>query len=258
MDLGLKGKTAIITGSSRGIGKGIALSLASEGCNVAVCARTAAHLNETAAELRQFDVGVLTLQLDVTHPTTAGRLADLTLTEFGRIDILVNNAGANRRKPFENVTDRDWEDLIALNLVSHVRISRQVIPHMKKQGGGAIIFVASIFGRESGGPGNSVYNSTKSGVISLAKVMAVELAPDNIRVNSVAPGAIRFPGGGWDKRCKEDPQGMAEFVRKELPLGRFGRVDEVANVVTFLASERASLITGACINVDGGQSRSLI
>jgi 3-oxoacyl-[acyl-carrier protein] reductase len=115
-----------------------------------------------------------------------------------------------------------------------------------------------VFGRESGGENLSIYNTTKSALISLAKIMAVELAPDQIRVNSIAPGSIRFPGGSWDRRCQEDPEGMKAFVAREMPLGRFGTVEEVANVVVFLASERASLVTGACLNVDGCQSRSLI
>jgi 3-oxoacyl-[acyl-carrier protein] reductase len=129
---------------------------------------------------------------------------------------------------------------------------------MKKRKSGSIIFIASIFGRESGGRNLSIYNATKSALISLSKVMATELARDGIRVNSVAPGSIRFPGGSWDKRCLADPKGMAAFIENELPLGRFGTVEEIANVVCFLASEKASLVTGACLNVDGGQSRSLI
>ena len=129
---------------------------------------------------------------------------------------------------------------------------------MRKQGKGSIIFNASIFGREAGGQGLSMYNSTKSAIISMAKIMALELAKDHVRVNCIAPGSVRFPGGSWDKRCIDDPQAMEEFVKNNMPIGRFGKVDEVADVVIFLASERASFVTGACINVDGGQSRSLI
>jgi 3-oxoacyl-[acyl-carrier protein] reductase len=137
-------------------------------------------------------------------------------------------------------------------------VSRAAVPPLREAGAGAILFIASIFGREAGGPGLSAYNATKSAVISLAKIMALELAVHGIRVNSVAPGSIRFPGGSWDRRCFEDPEGMAEFVRLNIPLGRFGRAEEVADVVAFLASERASWITGACVTVDGGQSRSLV
>jgi 3-oxoacyl-[acyl-carrier protein] reductase len=129
---------------------------------------------------------------------------------------------------------------------------------MKAGGGGSIIFITSIFGREAGGTGLSIYNTTKSALISLSKIMALELAPHGIRVNNVAPGSIRFPGGSWDRRCIADPDGMAVFIEQNLPLGRFGTVEEVGNVVAFLASDCASLVTGTSLNADGGQSHSLI
>jgi len=258
MDLGLNGKVAIITGASRGIGRGIALGLAAEGCHLAICARNREPLEAAAAEIRAKNVEVSALPLDVARADDVEQLVQKTMAKFGKIDILVNNVGGNRRNPFEKTTDEDWETIINLNLTAHVRTSRAVIPFMREQSSGVILFISSIFGRESGGANLSIYNTTKSALISLAKVMAVELAPHNIRVNSIAPGSIRFPGGSWDKRCLEDPEGMKAFVAREMPLGRFGTVEEVANVAVFLASERASLMTGACINVDGCQSRSLI
>lgn len=258
MDLGLKGKVAVVTGSSRGIGKGIAASLAAEGCRLVLCARGKETLAETAAELRQGGTEVLDLTLDITRKEDALILREQTLNTFDKIDILVNSAGSNKRGLFEDTTDRDWRNIIDINLLCHGEISRLFIPAMKKQGSGVIIFISSIFGRESGGDTLSIYNSTKSAVISMAKVMAGELAAYGIRVNSVAPGSIRFPGSSWDKRCLADPQGMAKFVEDNLPIGRFGTLEEVADVVCFLASGKASLITGACLNVDGGQSRSLI
>ena len=127
---------------------------------------------------------------------------------------------------------------------------------MRARGGGVILMIASIYGREAGG--RMTYNAVKAAEISLAKSMAQQLARDNIRVNSVAPGSISFPGGSWWKRQQADPEGIAEFVRRELPFGRFGRAEEVGNVVAFLASPVASWISGASIVVDGGQSRSLI
>jgi 3-oxoacyl-[acyl-carrier protein] reductase len=159
---------------------------------------------------------------------------------------------------FEDTSEADWQEIINLNLMSHVRMSQAVVPIMKKQGSGSVIFISSIFGREVGGPTLSIYNTTKSAVISLAKVMATELAGDGIRVNSVAPGSIRFPGGSWDKRYKQDPEKIEEFIAQNIPIGRFGTVEEVANVVCFLASDKSSLVTGSSINVDGCQSRSLI
>ena len=258
MDLELKGKVAMITGASRGIGKGIALGLAAEGCALAICARHPEPLETAAKEIRAKNVEVLALPLDVTRADHIEQLVQQAKEKFGKIDILVNNVGGNRRGAFETTTDADLEAVLDLNLTAHVRTSRAVIPHLRAQKNGVILFISSIFGRESGGANLSIYNTTKSALISLAKVMAVELAPHHIRVNSIAPGSIRFPGGSWDKRCLEDPEGMKAFVAREMPLGRFGTVEEVANVAVFLASARASLLTGACVNVDGCQSRSLI
>lgn len=259
MNLGLNGNVAMVTGASRGIGHAIAHGLAAEGCRLAICARTEDTLEQAADDLREeHGVDVLALALDVTDEGAAEQLVEEAAQQFGRIDVLVNNVGGNRRKPFVETTDEDWDAILDLNFKSHVRCSRAAIPHMKDSGGGSIVFISSIFGREAGGPGLSIYNTTKSALISLAKIMALELAPHKIRVNSVAPGSIRFPGGSWDRRVKEDPEGMQQFIEQNLPIGRFGRATEVADVVTFLASERASLVTGACLNVDGGQSHSLI
>ena len=258
MDLGLKGKAAVITGASRGIGKGIAIALAAESCDLVICARGREALDDTAEEIRKGGTEVLALSLDITRKEDVCILKEATIKKFGKIDILVNNVGSNKRALFEETSDDDWRNILDINFLSHGEVSRLFIPSMKAQGSGVIIFISSIFGRESGGKTLSIYNATKSAMISLCKVMAAELAPHGIRVNSIAPGSIRFPGGSWDKRCIEDPKGMAKFIERELPIMRFGTVEEVANVVCFIASEKASLITGACLNVDGGQSRSLI
>ncbi len=257
MDLGLDGRTAIVTGASRGIGKYIAQALSREECNVAICARTESDLEDAADDIGAEGGDVLALPMDVTEAGEPERLVETTAERFGRLDIYVGNVGGNRRGDFEGLSDEDWEDLINLNFMSHVRVSRAAIPHMREVDGASICYISSIFGRELGGAGLSLYNTTKSALISVSKVMAQELAPE-IRVNSVAPGSIRFPGGSWDRRVKENPEEMKQFVEENIAIERFGRAEEVADAVTFLCSERASLITGACINVDGGQSRSLI
>ena len=258
MDLGLKGRVAAVTGGSRGLGFYSARALAAEGARLAICARGEEGLAAAAEALRAEGAEVLTVACDVADEGGAAELIDAVRSRYGALDVLVNNVGGNRRGRFEETSDQDWLDIIQLNVLSGFRAARLAIPLMREDGGGSIVFVSSVFGREKGGPGLSIYNTTKTALISAAGIMALELAGDGIRVNTVAPGSIRFPGGSWDKRVKADPDGMRAFVRANLPLGRFGRGEEVGDVVAFLSSERASLITGACIAVDGAQGRSLV
>ena len=258
MDLGLKGKVAAVTGGSRGLGFYSARALAAEGARIAICARGEEGLGAAAATLRADGAEVLTVRCDVGEEGGAAELIDAVRERYGALDVLVNNVGGNRRGRFEETSDQDWLDIIQLNVLSGFRAARLAIPMMRERGGGSIVFISSVFGREKGGPGLSIYNTTKSALISAAGIMALELAPEGIRVNCVAPGSIQFPGGSWDKRVKADPEGMRAFVKANLPLGRFGRGEEVGDVVAFLSSERASLITGACVAVDGAQGRSLV
>jgi 3-oxoacyl-[acyl-carrier protein] reductase len=257
VDLRLTDKVAIVTGSSRGIGKAIAAGLAAEGCRVTVCARDADALERAAVELRGAGAKVLAVVADVGKPEDDVRVVAETARAFGRIDILVNNVGGARAAgPFLETADTAWQTALDLNLMAAVRCGRLVVPEMQKVGGGAIINISSIWGREAGG--TATYNAVKAAEISLAKSLARELAPLNIRVNSVAPGSIFFTGGSWDRRMQADPEGISAFMKREIPSGRFGKPEEVADVVVFLSSERASWVTGACIPVDGGQSRSNI
>ena len=258
MNLGLAGKVAVVTGGSRGLGFYSARAMAAEGARLAICARGEEGLAVAAETLRGEGGEVLTVRCDIGEEGGAAALIDAVRERYGALDVLVNNVGGNRRGRFEETTDEDWLDIIQLNVLSGFRAARLAIPLMREAGGGSIVFISSVFGREKGGPGLSIYNTTKTALISASGIMALELAKDGIRVNCVAPGSIQFPGGSWDKRVKADPDGMRAFVRANLPLGRFGRADEVGDVVAFLASERASLITGACIAVDGSQGRSLV
>jgi 3-oxoacyl-[acyl-carrier protein] reductase len=252
MDLGLKGKAAIVTGSSRGIGRAIAVGLAEEGCDIVLCARGEERLRQTAAEVEAKGVRALPVVADMTAAADVERLVRDAADAFGRIDILVNNAGGSSAED----SDEAWQAVFEMNIQAAARATRVVVPHMQRAGGGSIIHIASIWGREAGG--GTSYNAMKAAMISHAKAMALELAPRNIRVNSVAPGSIGHEGGSWWRRQQEDPESMAEFVRQNIAMGRFGTAEEIANVVVFLASPRASWVTGACINVDGGQTRSNI
>ena len=258
MDLELQGKRALVTGASRGIGFGIARQLAISGCNVMLCSRGGDTLDRAAEALREIGGNVESVALDLSQRGNSAKAVEETIRQFGGIDILVNNVGGNNRKSFETATDSDWDDLLELNFRGPLEAARAAIPDMKQRRDGAIIFIASIYGREFGGKDMSLYHVSKGAVINLSKSLAVELAGDGIRVNVVAPGSIVFEGGSWDKRLKTDPEGMKNFIDRNLPMGRFGAVEEIADAVAFLASRRASLVTGTCWNVDGGQSRSMI
>jgi len=247
MDLLLAGKACLVSGATRGIGRGIALALAKEGGRICAIARGAEGLAEMAA------LGHATIAADVATAEGADAAVEGCVAQLGGIDVVIANVGKSFARHAPQMDDDDLAKSLEANLWSAARIAQRSVPHLVARGGGSITMISSLFGREAGGaPG---YNVAKAAVIALAKALARDYAKDGIRVNTVAPGSILFPGGGWDKRQKADPAGIAAFVEREIPMGRFGTVEEIADVVTFLASPRAQWITGATIAVDGGQSR---
>jgi 3-oxoacyl-[acyl-carrier protein] reductase len=257
MDLGLKDKIAVVTGASRGLGLASATSLAAEGCRVCVCARGDGRLREAATEVAAAAGGaekVLAVVADVTQAEGVRSVIDRTVAAFGGLDILVNNVGLAGGGGLLETSDEQWQEAFDHTLLPAVRASKLAVPHMQRRGGGVIVIIASIFGREAGG--RMTYNALKAAEISLAKSLAQQLAPSNIRVNSVSPGSILFDGGSWWRRQQADPAGIAEFVMRELPFGRFGRPEEVGDVVAFLCSSRASWISGTSVVIDGCQSRA--
>ncbi|TME07808.1 MAG: SDR family oxidoreductase [Chloroflexi bacterium] len=251
MDFGIAGKVALVTAATRGIGLGIAQALANEGARVSVVARTAADVQRVAESIKGFGVAA-----DVTTEDGCSKSVEETVRNLGPVDILINNFGARAGTSWRDTGPEELEAAFAGNVVVSARMTQLVLPGMVERGWGRVVVITSVYGRESGGA--PAYNAAKAAEISLVKSLAREVAASGVTVNGVAPGSILWEGGGWHRRQQADPEGIAEFIRHEMPLGRFGTVDEVAGVVAFVCSKQASLLSGASIAVDGAQGRSNI
>ncbi|MBI4611738.1 MAG: SDR family oxidoreductase [Candidatus Rokubacteria bacterium] len=252
MELGLKGKVVVITGGSEGLGRACALKFAQEGARVALCARRKAILEQTAERIRNATgADVLAVPADVTKADQVEAFISQVIARFGRIDVLVNNAGTSAAGAFEQVDDRAWQQDLDLKLMAAVRCCRLVIPHMRRQGGGRIINVTTVGGKA---PGTRALPTTvtRAAGINLTKSLANEYAAEGIRVNTVCLGLVKSVQ--WERRAKGDVEAYYREVGKRVPLGRVGEAEEFADLVAFLASERAGYITGTAINFDGGMS----
>lgn len=251
MDLGIAGRVALVTAATKGIGLAIAEALAREGARVSVVARTEADVRRVAQSIKGAGVAA-----DLLTEEGCTRAVQETESALGPVEILVNNLGARAGTSWKDTGPRELQAAFEGNVVVSARMTQLVLPGMIERGWGRVVVIASVFGREAGGA--PAYNAAKAAEISMVKSLAREVAAQGVTVNGVAPGSILWEGGGWHRRQQADPDGIAEFVRREMPRGSFGTVDEVASVVAFVCSRQASLLNGAMIAVDGAQGRSNI
>ncbi len=251
MDLGLEHRVALVTGATRGIGLAIAHALAAAGARVAVVARTARDVEAVAQA-----IGGTGVAADLATAEGCEQALAATADELGPVEVLVNNLGLRAGSSWDDTGPDEVQAAIDGNLMPALRLTKLALPAMRRRAWGRVVVISSLFGREAGGA--PAYNIAKAAEHSLVKSLAREVGRDGVTVNAVAPGSILFEGGSWWRRREQDPERIARFVEQELPLGRFGTVEEVASVVTFICSRPASLVNGAVIAVDGGQGRSLI
>jgi NAD(P)-dependent dehydrogenase (short-subunit alcohol dehydrogenase family) len=257
MDLELKDKVAIVTGGTQGIGKAAALRLAAEGARVVIAARGRELLDQVAGEIRAAGGSVAAVQADVSRAEDCARLVAEAVQAFGRLDILVNNAGTSATGEFESVTDDLWQADFELKLFAAIRLARLAIPHMKRQGGGRIVNITNI-GAKQPRAKSMPTTVTRAAGLAFTKALSKEFAPHQILVNTICIGSVR--AGQHDRKAAKAGIAAEQYyanMGKDIPLGRVGRAEEVANAIAFLASGAASFITGSSLNLDGGVSNVL-
>ncbi len=259
MDLQLKNQVAFIAGSSRGIGRAIASTLLSEGANIVLTGRDEPSLRATAAELTTpaTQDRILAIRGDFTHAETVARALELTAKHFGRLDHLIANLGTGSGKPGWDQTEEDWHRLFEFNFFASTRLTQAALPHLLKQpAGGSILYISSIVALEAT-PAPLPYSAAKAALNNYAKNLARQLGPQRIRVNTIAPGNIFFPGGSWERHVANRREAVEAMIATEVPLQRFGTPEEIASLAAYLCSPLAAFATGACYVVDGGQTRAL-
>jgi 3-oxoacyl-[acyl-carrier protein] reductase len=257
MDLGLKGRVAIVTGGTQGIGRATVLRLAAEGAKVAFVARGRERLDALASELQAGGTPGLAIQADVREAADCARIVRETAVAFGGVDILVNNAGTSQTGPFESATDAVWQGDLDLKVFAAIRLIREVLPSMTARGGGRIVNVTSIGAKAPGAKSMPTTVSRAAG-LAMTKALSKEYGPHGILVNAVCIGLVR--AGQHEARAARlgvDVESVYQDMARSVPLGRVGRADEAANVIAFLASDAASFVTGTSINIDGGASAVL-
>lgn len=263
MDLGLEGKVALVAGASKGLGRAVAFGLAREGVSLAIGARGKDQLDTTAgAIVEETGVEVLARPTDVSKPEEASLFVRETVSHFGKLNILINNAGGPPSANFLELTNDHWREAVQLNLLSSIWLSREAVPYMQQQRWGRIINMTSVAVKQPI-DGLMLSNAVRAGVIGFAKTLANELARDNILVNNVCPGymltdRVRELSKVLAEKRKESPEAVMRTWEENIPLKRLGRPEEFADLVVFLASERASYVTGATIQIDGGYCRGLL
>jgi 3-oxoacyl-[acyl-carrier protein] reductase len=258
MDLELRDKVAFVGGGTRGIGLAIAEAFVREGAHVVLTGRTSTTLKQAAARCRAIDPSrqVLELEADLTEPDAVRRTLDDTAKIFPRLDVAVANVGTGVGTSGWAVDPTEWEQALRVNLLSGVLLAGQALPWMVRGGGGAFIFISSIAGWEAM-EAPIAYTAAKAGALAAMKAIARQSGGDGVRVNAVVPGNVLFGGGTWDRKLNADRSAVNHYIETTVPLRRFGTPEEVADAVLFLSSRRAAFVTGACLVVDGGQTRSL-